>query len=306
MHRYLPPGVEDGTPVHDNLSQPLAIDGPGVPSTEVDGGAETTPFEKYDPLLHVGLTATKSRTRRGKQVKTEVLSIAFIKKYIQYAKSKPAPVLTKGAANHIVNVYANLRNEDEGQTNRKKVVFFSHTHPVPYLTDHTQTAPLTARTLETLIRLSTAHAKARLSVKVESEDARAAEEIMRYALYKEVAKRQRQKRKKRKLNRGATLGKDGDGSQDSSDDDDEDDDAEDEQPEATERMSMPPQGPTNVQPANLHGSQDTLWNDGSQDLPMDTIPPANVGSSQEGGVHRDRLAPFSIRALGPPRLSPEA
>lgn len=123
MHRYLPPGVEDGTPVHDNLSQPLAIDGPGVPSVEVDGGAEASPFEKYDPLLHVGLTAAKSRTRRGKQVKTEVLSIAFIKKYIQYAKSKPAPVLTKGAANHIVNVYANLRNEDEGQTNRKKVVF---------------------------------------------------------------------------------------------------------------------------------------------------------------------------------------
>jgi len=122
MHRYLPPGVEDGTPVQDNLSQPLAIDGPGVSSAEVDDGAETSPFEKYDPLLHVGLTAAKSRTRRGKQVKTEVLSIAFIKKYIQYAKSKPAPVLTKGAANHIVNVYANLRNEDEGQTNKKKVV----------------------------------------------------------------------------------------------------------------------------------------------------------------------------------------
>jgi len=90
----------------------------------VDGEIESSPFEKYDPLLHVGLTAAKSRTRRGKQVKTEVLSIAFIKKYIQYSKSKPAPVLTKGAANHIVNVYANLRNEDEGQTNRKKVVFF--------------------------------------------------------------------------------------------------------------------------------------------------------------------------------------
>ncbi|KAJ8596788.1 ATP dependent DNA helicase [Rhizopogon salebrosus TDB-379] len=277
MHRYMPPGVEDGTPVHDNLSQPLAIDGPGVPSAEIDGGAETSPFEKYDPLLHVGLTAAKSRTRRGKQVKTEVLSLAFIKKYIQYAKSKPAPVLTKGAANHIVNVYANLRNEDEGQTNRKK------------------TAPLTARTLETLIRLSTAHAKARLSVKVESEDAHAAEEIMRYALYKEVAKRQRQKRKKRKLNRGgATIGKDGE-SQDSSDEDDEDDGGEDEQPEAPERMSMPPEGPTNIQPVNNHSSQDTLWNDSSQDLPMNSVPPADVGPSQEGGVHRDRLQLFRAR-----------
>jgi DNA replication licensing factor MCM3 len=275
MHRYMPPGVEDGTPVHDNLSQPLAIDGPGVQSAEVDGEIESSPFEKYDPLLHVGLTAAKSRTRRGKQVKTEVLSIAFIKKYIQYSKSKPAPVLTKGAANHIVNVYANLRNEDEGQTNRKK------------------TAPLTARTLETLIRLSTAHAKARLSVKVESDDARAAEEIMRYALYKEVAKRQ--KKKKRKLNRAGAAGdKDEDDSQDSSDED-ENDQGEDEQPEVPERMSMPPQAPANKQPASNQSSQDTLWNDSSQDLAMDTLPTATTGPSQEGGVPPERLQLFRAR-----------
>lgn len=111
---------------------------------------------------------------------------------------------------------------------------------------------------------------------------------MRYALYKEVAKRRRQKRKKHKLNRGgATPGKDDDGSQDSSDDDDEDD-GEDEHPEAPERMSMPPHGLTDVQPVNGHSSQDTLWNDNSQDLSMDTVPPADVGPSQKDGVHRDR------------------
>ena len=126
MHRYLPPGVEEGTPIRDILSQPLTIEGPGVPQADPSAGgvAETSPFEKYDPLLHVGFTAAKSRTRRGKQVKVEVLSISFIKKYIQYAKSRPVPVLTNGASNHIVNVYANLRNDDEGQTNRKKVGLF--------------------------------------------------------------------------------------------------------------------------------------------------------------------------------------
>lgn len=282
----MPPGIEDGTPVHDNLSQPLAIDGPGGQSAEVDGGIESSPFEKYDPLLHVGLTAAKSRTRRGKQVKTEVLSIAFVKKYIQYSKSKPAPVLTKGAANHIVNVYANLRNEDEGQTNRKKVLLFSlNLDPCPFLINHIQTAPLTARTLETLIRLSTAHAKARLSIKVESEDARAAEEIMRYALYKEVAKRQ--KKKKRKLNRAGAAGHDDDDSQDSSDED-ENDQGEDEQAEVPERMSMPPQAPASKQPANNQSSQDTIWNDSSQDLPMDTFPTAVTGPSQQGGVPPER------------------
>ncbi|KIJ68703.1 hypothetical protein HYDPIDRAFT_173365 [Hydnomerulius pinastri MD-312] len=276
MHRYLPPGVEEGTPVHDNLTQPLAIEGPGVPSVEQGTGAETSPFEKYDPLLHVGFTAAKSRTRRGKQVKVEVLSIAFVKKYIQYAKSKPAPVLTNGAANHIVNVYANLRNEDEGQTNKKK------------------TAPLTARTLETLIRLSTAHAKARLSTKVEQEDARAAEEIMRYALYKEVAKRQRQKRKKRKLNHGgATTGRGEDGSQDSSEEEESGD--EDEQPEVAERMSIPPQPPNGVQPPNNQGSQDSLWHDDSQDLQMDMVPPPAAGPGGDGGVRPDRLQLFRSR-----------
>ena len=123
---------------------------------------------------------------------------------------------------------------------------------------------------------------------MESEDACAAEEIMRYALYKEVAKRQRQKKKKRKLNRGgATLGND-DGSQDSSDDDGDEDDGEDEQPEAPERMSMPPQSQANAQPVNNNLSQDTLWNDGSQDLPMDAVPMANAESPQESGVNRDR------------------
>lgn len=121
LHRYLPPGIEEGTPVHDNLTQPLAIEGPGVAPVEQETVGESSPFEKYDPLLHVGFTAAKSRTRRGKQVKIEVLNITFVKKYIQYAKSRPAPVLTNGAANHIVNVYANLRNEEESQANRKKV-----------------------------------------------------------------------------------------------------------------------------------------------------------------------------------------
>ena len=119
MHRYLAPGREEGTPVHDNLSQPLAVDGPGATQEEA---VDTNPFEKFDPLLHTGIAAARHgrSTRSNKPKKVEVLSIAFVKKYIQYAKSKPAPVLTKGAADYIVEVYANLRNEGmEG--NKKRV-----------------------------------------------------------------------------------------------------------------------------------------------------------------------------------------
>jgi len=82
-----------------------------------------------------------------------------------------------------------------------------------------------------LIRLATAHAKARLSPKVESVDAKQAEEIMRFALFREVPKRQR--RKKRKLNNGAAVRKGSDGS-----DDGESDDSDDE-PVAAERMTSP-------------------------------------------------------------------
>ena len=49
-----------------------------------------------------------------------------------------------------------------------------------------QTQPVTARSLETMIRLSTAHAKARLSKTVDLEDAQAAGELIQFAYFKKV------------------------------------------------------------------------------------------------------------------------
>lgn len=95
-----------------------------------------------------------------------------------------------------------------------------------------QTSPLTARTLETLIRLSTAHAKARLSFTVDEKDAKAAEEILRFALFKEVVKAAA-KPKRRKLNKGgnAVVG----GGEESDESEDENEEIDDEEGEGVEK-----------------------------------------------------------------------
>ncbi|KAH9473751.1 hypothetical protein Pst134EA_000822 [Puccinia striiformis f. sp. tritici] len=164
MHRYLQPGVEEGTPAVDVLQQNLSV-GIGFDSLDPGAAKETTVFEKFNPLLHAGVTET-DETQSDRRRK-EVLSIEFIKKYIQYAKNNCKPALTQDAANLIVEVYSSLRNDDL-QSNQKR------------------TTPMTARTLETLIRLATAHAKARLSPTVSVADAHGAEAILRFALFKEV------------------------------------------------------------------------------------------------------------------------
>ncbi|EGO04758.1 hypothetical protein SERLA73DRAFT_82495 [Serpula lacrymans var. lacrymans S7.3] len=268
MHRYLPPGIEEGAPMHNNLSQPLSIDGPGVKLSEIDIN-EISPFEKFDPLLHIAIAGAVTRTRLGKQAKKEVLTIAFIKKYIQYAKSKPTPMLTKGAADWIVNMYATLRNEDEGQFSKKK------------------TSPLTARTLETLIRLSTAHAKARLSAKVEQQDAMAAEDIMRFALYKEVEKRQR--RKTRKLNCDGSHRKD---KESQTADDGESDNEDGNITHAPQQMDIPSQPNGEGEPQS---GQVTVSNGNSMDWDKEVAPAPATGTLDIGIVSPERLKLFRAR-----------
>lgn len=271
MHRYLQPGVEEGTPAMDNLVQHLDVGG-----EEQDSRTNETPvFEKFNPLLHGGVSTTSGR---GANKKKEVLSIAFVKKYIQYAKSRIHPVLNAGAADWIVNVYASLRNDDLA-SNQKK------------------TSPLTARTLETLIRLSTAHAKARLSSVVDERDAIAAEEILRFALFKEVVKVDR--RKRRRLNTAA-------GSDDEEDEEDASEDGEEDEERVTsqsearaaraaakaKRMEMPtPSAAGSPAAAAASPSPQPQAPAAAEDIDMDEAQEEQAS----GPITKERLALFRTR-----------
>lgn len=240
MHRYRQPGTEEGAPVREQQTQTLGV---GL-EQEHDANRPTDVYEKFNVMLHAGVTVTIGR---GNARKIEVLSIPFIKKYIQYAKSQRKPVLTKGAADHIVTTYSALRN-DELEGNQRK------------------TSPMTARTLETLIRLATAHAKARLSQRVEERDAEAAEAILRFALFKEVIEDERKKR--RKVSR-ANLSEDESSSDEGDDDDNNDDDG-----EAPMRNGATPRpsrtrtqrGTTNGTYANQNGEGEDGDDDDDEDL----------------------------------------
>jgi len=93
----------------------------------------------------------------------DVLQHDFLRKFLHFAKTRMHPVLTEPAREYIANRYVEMRaRQDE------------------------RTLPITARSLETVIRLATAHAKARLSDVVEAEpDCEVAMDVLAFALYHE-------------------------------------------------------------------------------------------------------------------------
>ncbi|KAJ4243569.1 MCM DNA helicase complex subunit [Fusarium torreyae] len=192
MHRYRQPGTEEGAPVREQGTQSLGVSA----SNQTESQGPTEVYQKYDAMLHSGVTITAGR---GSNKKPEILSIPFMKKYIQYAKTRIKPILTQEASDRITDIYVGLRN-DEMEGNQRR------------------TSPLTVRTLETIIRLATAHAKSRLSNRIEERDAIAAEGILRFALFKEVVEDSRKKRRKTQAVDFASSSEESDG------DDDEDGD----------------------------------------------------------------------------------
>lgn len=164
MHRYRNPKEQDG----DVLPMGgTAVDMLSTINPETRDEKETPMYEKYDPLLH-GNTRKKT---------DQILSVDFMRKYIHIAKCLK-PKLTEAACELISNEYSRLRSQDMMDSGVAR------------------TQPVTARTLETLIRLSTAHAKARMARTVTEKDAQAAIELIQFAYFKKVLEKEKKKRKR--------------------------------------------------------------------------------------------------------------
>lgn len=164
---------DDGTPVDDSS---MIIFNNTTPAEEEN--EETPVWEKSTQYISNGRKQTR---------KNAILSIPFIKKYIHYAKLRIHPTLTQEAVDIISDAYVDLRSAPEGRDAQGNGSFY-------------KTLPVTARTLETLIRLATAHAKVRLSSTVQAKDAKVAKEMMKYVLWKDVKERERKRKRRRRIN----------------------------------------------------------------------------------------------------------
>ena len=93
----------------------------------------------------------------------DLLTKDFLRKYLFFAKNRIQPVLSDEAMEAISSAYAAMRGK---QSNKN--------------------LPVTARSLETIIRLSSAHAKVRLSTTVTVQDVEMAVELMSFVLFHEI------------------------------------------------------------------------------------------------------------------------
>ncbi|XP_019947501.1 DNA replication licensing factor MCM3 [Paralichthys olivaceus] len=164
MHRYRDPREQDGAAMA--LGGSVDVLATEDPDAIVEEHEELQIYEKHNNLLH-----------GSKRKKDKIVSKEFMRKYIHIAKGV-TPVLTEEAANHIAEEYSRLRSQEQ------------------LAADIARTSPVTARTLETLIRLSTAHAKARMSKAVEMEDSEVAVELVQFAYFKKVLEKEKKRSRK--------------------------------------------------------------------------------------------------------------
>lgn len=147
-HQYRRPGtIMEPEPL--NQSSSITFD------DDADGPRDT-------PMWQRGGRGAESS--KGDGSAGDVLTKSFLRKYVHYAKARCVPEMSPEAMESIAAAYAGMRSK---QSNKN--------------------LPVTARSLETLIRLSSAHAKARLSSVVSEEDVEGAVALVNFVLFHEAS-----------------------------------------------------------------------------------------------------------------------
>ncbi|MBR9679194.1 MAG: minichromosome maintenance protein MCM [Nanoarchaeota archaeon] len=103
-------------------------------------------------------------THTSPQAQLDVIDKKLLRKYIAYAKQNANPQLTSAANNEIMKFYVKLRNKKSLEPEKLRPI------------------PISARQLESLIRLAEASARIRLSNKVTKNDALRAIELLRFSM----------------------------------------------------------------------------------------------------------------------------
>ena len=173
LHRYQKPGME-GVPEPMGRATIAYLDDEDDYSNPHSENVTSKVYADRSRIASTDRFVQGEGGRRRRKKPARLFSKDFMKKYISYAKNSVTPVLTEEATTYITDAYCELRQKEGAKT-----------------------LPVTARQLETIIRLSSAHARARLSAKVEQIDCEEATRVMNYALYHEAEQVEIAKRKRK-------------------------------------------------------------------------------------------------------------
>jgi DNA replication licensing factor MCM3 len=151
-HRFKKPGEKS----HVDLNHDDYLVEPEIAE---DHGEKRKVYENDFENYLAGSQATDTKTN-------DILDREFLKKYISYSKATSIPVMDSDAVEFLSSSYSLLRQkgEEPDQLKEKKL-------------------PITARTLETMIRLATAHAKMRLSNQVTVLDMQIALRLLNFSIF---------------------------------------------------------------------------------------------------------------------------
>ncbi|XRB05274.1 DNA replication licensing factor MCM3 [Pycnococcus provasolii] len=147
---------------------------------EDDEEDDEDPLADDEAVFENAAAARAAARRHGEP--SPLLTTHMVRKYLQYARIRyPSPTMTTEAGNTIAARYTEMRASSD-----EKVL------------------PVTARTLETMIRLSTAHARLRLSQNVEQVDVSRALAVLEYAIFARERHNAAKQMKRLKRKRGAS------------------------------------------------------------------------------------------------------